>query len=348
MAGGIAHEFNNSLAIISGSAEMIFDASKQRAHLILQTTDKASKLVNQILLFSRMDVGSIKPIDLTSITLDSLAMIRSIIPTYIEIQQDITDEQLNILGEATQVHQILVNLCMNAYHAMEQTGGVIKISLKKTETSLVLKVSDSGCGIAHENQHKIFDPFFTTKEVTKGTGLGLAVVYRIIENLEGTILVESKIDIGTTFSISLPLTKEPILVESSSLEGDEGVGHILIVEDEEDLAKLYKEYLELAGYETTLFNNGLSALSAFKEDPGRFDLVLTDNSMPKMTGEELAKELLSICPKLPIILATGYSNIADNKEAQANGIHQYLVKPIKLNLLTKAIADCLLKVNKSN
>jgi len=352
MAGGIAHEFNNTLAIISGNAEMLLDTAaletKKRAQVILQTTDKASKLVNQILMFSRIDGENIKPIDVTMVTLESLEMIRSVIPTKIEIQQNITGEHLHILGEATQVHQVIVNLCMNAYHAMEKTGGVILISLEKFNDSLQLIVSDTGCGISSENQHRIFDPFFTTKEVDKGTGLGLSVVYRIIENLQGNILVDSKLGIGTTFTITLPMTKEPLPLEPAAVEREEGAGHILIVEDEEDLALLYKEYLEAVGYETTLLNNGLSALSTFKQQPKRFDLVLTDNSMPKMTGEELAKELLAIRPNLPIILATGYNNIDDNKQAQANGIRQYLVKPIKLNLLTRAIADCLITEVKSN
>ncbi|PKI18183.1 hypothetical protein CXF71_00190 [Colwellia sp. 12G3] len=347
MAGGIAHEFNNALAIISGSAEMLLgdspDTSQKQAKRILHTTDRTSKLVKQILTFSRMDASSIKPINLAVTIQESVEMVRSVIPANIEIRQDIAGECLNIMGDTTQIHQVVVNLCMNACHAMEEKGGILQISLKNDDESLVLRVSDTGGGITQENKKRIFDPFFTTKEVDKGTGLGLSVVYRIIENHQGNIFVDSEFGIGSTFTIILPKTTEVILVEQACVDNKEGAGHILIVEDEEDLAQLYKEYLETVGYKTTVRNNGEAALSTFKQHVNRFDLVLTDNSMPKMTGEELAKELLTIRPDLPIILATGYSNVATEKKAQHGGILQYLVKPVKLGLLTQAIASCLAK-----
>lgn len=345
MAGGIAHEFNNALAVISGSAEILLEASpegsQKQINRILQTTDRTSKLVNQILTFSRMDAGNIKPINLAATVLESIEMIRSIISSNIEIRQDIIGEGLNILGDTAQIHQVVVNLCMNAYHAMEEKGGILQISLEKSSESLVLSISDTGYGITQENQQRIFDPFFTTKEVNKGTGLGLSVVYRIIKNHQGNILVDSELGIRTTFTIMLPMTTEAIPVEPPHVDSKEGTGHILIVEDEAVLGQVYKEYLEAVGYETTLLDNGLAALSLFKEQPDQFDLVLTDHAMPKMTGEELANELLSIRPDLPIILATGYNDMTNKEQVQGNGIRQYLAKPVKFGLLTQAIASCL-------
>jgi len=349
MAGGIAHEFNNALAVISGSAEMLLatspNSSEIQANRILQATDKASKLVSQILTFSQMDIENINQINLTATVLESVNMVRSYIPSNVEVQLDITSEYISIMGDTTQIHQIIINLCMNAFHSMESEGGILQISLSKSSESLVLKVSDTGCGITHDNKQKIFDPFFTTKEVDKGTGLGLSVVYRIIQNLKGIITVDSELGNGTTFTITLPESSETIPVEACDVVDIRGTGHILIVEDEESLAQLYKEYLESIGYITTVRENGLSALNTFKEQPNNFDLILTDNSMPKLTGEELAKELLLIRPELPIILATGYNNMATEKQIQNSGIRKYLIKPVKLGALARAIKSYLVKEN---
>jgi signal transduction histidine kinase len=347
MAGGISHEFNNALAVISGNAELLLNASSEESqkhtNKILQTTDKASKLVHQILMLSRMETVNIKPINLADIVQESIEMICSIIPTKIEIRQDISGENLNILGDTTQIYQIVVNLCTNAHHAMEKEGGILQVSLKKVGESLMFKISDTGCGMTQEAQQMIFDPFFTTKEVGKGTGLGLSVVYRIVENHQGNISVDSELGTGTTITIMFPITTEAVLVESPIVNDKEGMGRILIVEDETDIANLYKEYLEALGYETTLLDNGLAALNLFKEQPDRFDLVLTDHNMPKMTGEELAKELLLIRPELPIILVTGYNDMVGQNQDQRSDIRQYLLKPVKLGAVAQAIASCLVE-----
>jgi signal transduction histidine kinase len=345
MAGGISHEFNNALAVISGNAEMLLNASSEESQKytqkILKTTDKASKLVHQILMLSRMETVNFKPINLADVILESVEMIRSIIPSMIEIQQDIRGESLNILGDTTQIYQIVVNLCTNAHHAMEKEGGILQISLEKSAESLILKISDTGCGIRQEAQQMIFDPFFTTKEVGKGTGLGLSVVYRIVENHHGNISLDSDFGIGTTITIDFPITSEVIQVAPPQIDYKGGIGRILIVEDETDIAHIYKEYLEAVGYETTLIDDGLTALNLFKEQPDRFDLVLTDHNMPNMTGEDLAKELLNIRPELPIILATGYNDMLGKNQVQGSGIRQYLLKPVKLGLVAQAIASCL-------
>jgi DNA-binding response OmpR family regulator len=345
MAGGISHEFNNALAVISGNAEMLLNASSEESqkhtNKILQTTDNASKLVHQILMLSRMEAVNFKPINMANVVTESVEMIRSIIPTKIEIRQDICDENLNILGDTTQIYQIVVNLCTNAHHAMEKEGGILQISLKTFGKSLMFTISDNGCGMTQEAQQMIFDPFFTTKEVGKGTGLGLSVVYRIVENHQGNISVDSDLGTGTTISIMLPMTTEVIPLEAIQVNYKEGIGHVLIVEDEADISHLYQAYLESVGYETTVLDNGLSALKLFKEHPDRFDVVLTDHNMPKMTGEDLAKELLLIRPELPIILATGYNELLGKNQVQGHGIRQYLLKPVKLGLVAQTIASCL-------
>jgi len=352
MAGGLAHEFNNALAVILGNAELLLgnspDSSHKKIKRILQVTDNASKLVDQILSFSRIDIEEFKPINLADTVQESVEMIRSIIPANIEIRQNITGECFNILGDVTQIHQVVVNLCTNAHHAMEKNGGILQLSLKKTSESLQLKISDTGCGITQEDQSRIFDPFFTTKEVGKGTGLGLSVIYRILQNHQGNITVESDLGIGTAFTITLPMTTEAIPEEPAYINPKGGTGRILVVEDEADIAQLYQECLAGEGYETIVVDNGLAALNMFKEQPDGFDLVLTDQSMPKMKGEVLAKELLSIRPDLPIILASGYVDMPSDNQVQGKGIRQYLHKPVRLGLLTQAIASCLTKEISAN
>jgi len=347
MAGGLAHEFNNSLAVILGNAELLLDDSPERSHKkierILQVADKASKLMDQILAFSRKDIGGFRPLNLADTVQEAVEMISSVIPSNIEIRQEITGECLNILGDASQMHQVVVNLCTNAHHAMEKNGGILQISLERAGESLLLKISDTGCGITQEVQKRIFDPFFTTKEIGKGTGLGLSVIYRIIQSHQGNVSVDSDHGLGTTFTITLPMTTEAIPEEPVCVDRKEGTGRILVVEDEVNIAQLYKECLVAQGYEAVVMDNGLAALSLFKEQPDLFDLVLTDQSMPKMKGEELAKELLSIRPGLPIILVSGYVDMPNNKQVQGKGVRLYLQKPVKLGVLTEAIASCLTK-----
>jgi CheY-like chemotaxis protein len=221
---------------------------------------------------------------------------------------------------------------------MENTGGLLDVSLESAGDFLVLCVSDSGSGIVLNDRQRIFDPFFTTKETGKGTGLGLSVVYNIVENHQGQIIVESEVDVGTTFTLKFPITTESIQEAPETKENSLGTSHILIVEDELAIAELYRECLGLAGYRTTTRPDGVAALTLFKEDPDQFDLVLTDHAMPKMTGESLAEQLLAIRPDLPIVLTTGYIETIDRQRKVDNGIRHYLQKPVNLALLTQTIA----------
>lgn len=263
------------------------------------------------------------------------------------------------MADATQIYQIMLNLCTNAYHAMEDTGGVLEVTLKewigpppalemKAENYLELSVKDNGCGISKEDQERIFDPFFTTKEVGKGTGLGLAVVFGIIEKHQGKITVDSKIDKGTTISIFFPTianevsketNKESVIAKKG--EADSPVRLILIVEDEPTVSRVYKRFLEKRGYVVTVCSDGYDALALFKKNPNQFDLVLTDQAMPNMTGKQLTKELLAIRPDLPVLLSTGYSDVITEEEARELGIRKYLMKPVKLENLKQEIDECL-------
>ncbi len=365
LAGGIAHDFNNILVSILGNAELglmeLSQDRQERAYFenILESGERAANLVRQIVTFSRMEAIRLKSVNLASIIPEALKIARATIPTNIEIRQDVLEVCPNIMADATQIYQIMLNLCTNAYHAMEDTGGVLEVTLKewigpppalemKAENYLELSVKDNGCGISKEDQERIFDPFFTTKEVGKGTGLGLAVVFGIVEKHQGKITVDSKIDKGTTISIFFPTTANEVSKETNKEsviarkgEADSPVRLILIVEDEPMVSRVYKRFLEKMGYVVTVCSDGYDALALFKKNPNQFDLVLTDQAMPNMTGKQLTKELLAIRPDLPVLLSTGYSDVITEEEAQELGIRKYLMKPVKLENLKQEIDECL-------
>ncbi len=372
LAGGIAHEFNNIMGAILGNAEIatmnlpIDSDVRENLENISKSGERAANLVRQIMTFSRMDVTCLKPINISSVVKDALQMVRSTTPVAIEIRQNIPKECFTIMADTSQIYQIILNLCINACQAMGDGVGVLEVTLKnercegcflnlhvcriKTETGcLQLVISDTGSGIPLEDQGKIFDPFFTTKEIGKGTGLGLAVVHGIIEKHQGMITVESKIGKGTTFSIFFPTiesevhkepTKEPIL---KKVAGGTPMRHILIAEDEPFLVNMYQKFLEGQGYIVTTCGDGSEALALFKKNLDKFDLVFTDQAMPKMPGKYLSQELLKIKPELPIILATGYSDLITEEDAKKSGIRKYLNKPIALPKLSQTIAECLKK-----
>ncbi len=365
LAGGIAHDFNNMLAVIMGYANLFMsqlpeEDSSGRAYLetILEAGNRSTSLVKQILTFSRMDVTQPKPLNICLVVTQALQMLRSTIPINIEIKQEIPTSCRNILADKTQFHQVVVNLITNAFHAMEEEGGVIEVTLKeqKCETCSVLScprksfktcmqlaVQDSGYGISQEDREKVFDPFFTTKEVGKGTGLGLAVVYSIVRRHNGIIDIDSEVNKGTTVKICLPLIegKEEEKNATANLTKAERSAHLLLVEDESSLAKMYEEFLKNSGYIVTVCTDGSAALKLFKENPSQFDLVLTDQAMPNMTGKQLSQALLKIRQDIPIILSTGYSSVISEESADTIGIRKYLMKPINLSTLQQAINDCL-------
>jgi len=349
LAGGIAHEFNNLLGIIVGNTELAMPVVPEHntAHHNLEEIRTASlrarDVVRQLLSFSRKTKEELKPVSLVPIVKDSLKLIRSSIPTTIEIRQDISAVSDTIKADLTQINQIIINLCTNAAHAMQDKGGVLRVGLENvvlgeddasnyhglTPGSYIrLIVSDTGCGIVPELTAHIFDPFFTTKEVGKGTGMGLSVVHGIIKKYGGKITFQSEPDKGTTFYVLFPVIKDEVEAEIEPSEIiEEGSERILFVDDEESLVIAAKDYLEDFGYQVITEINPVKALGIFKEDPEGFDLIITDMTMSDLTGDMLAKKIMSIRPDMPVILCTGYSEKISEVEAKGMGIKAFVMKP---------------------
>ncbi len=380
LAGGIAHEFNNILGVIQGQSHVLLkqlpenSAEKQKIAIISQAGERATDLVKQILTFSRMDELQHSVQEIPALLKESLKMIRATLPATIEIQQNIAMDCPPILADPTQIHQIIMNLCTNAFHAMEKDGGVLRVSLQHEQyekwhvswpdlepgSYLKLTVQDSGCGIPDDIKAHIFDPFFTTKEVGKGTGIGLSVVHSIVSQHGGAIMVESQVadssnrsdgvggdphSGGSTFHIYFPAVQETIMEEKIAEKEPltDGMGKIMVVDDEPFLAGTQKITLEEFGYEVTVFHDGLHALAAFQEKPDQFDLVFTDYTLPQLTGDKLSQEFLRIRPDLPIILTTGYNPDISEEKAKALGIRAFMMKPIDNDELVRTIQKLLEK-----
>ncbi len=346
LAGGIAHDFNNILYPIMGFAELSIDELpknhpvRENLEVILQGTIRARDLVKQILSFSSQRKEIQKPLLLKPLIEETLKLLRATIPTNIEINYKLYDKPDYVLANPIEIHEIVMNLCTNAYHAMEETGGFLNIHLDRSipaanlnlpsDEYCCLSVNDTGCGISPEVIDNIFDPYFTTKRLGKGSGLGLSVVHGIITNYEGAITVESTPNNGTIFNLYFPLTQEEEIPEEkflppSDIGGDE---KILFVDDEETIVKLGVRLLERSGYKVTGETNSIEAFNTFKSNPTAFDLVITDMAMPKMVGTQLAKKILEISPKIPILICTGYSQRVDDNIAKKIGIKAYINKPI--------------------
>jgi CheY-like chemotaxis protein len=290
---------------------------------------------------------------------EGLKFLRAAIPTTIEINQRIEPDLGKILGDPTQIHQVLMNLCVNASHAIEDNKGTISVELSEVQLDtdftsenpplvpgkhLRLSVTDTGAGIPSEIVKKIFDPYFTTKEAGKGTGLGLSVVHGIVEKHKGAISINSELGKGSTFSVFFPVIekKEPQAEENSTADlTPTGKEHILVVDDESHLLEMYERQLKRLGYEVTCSNNPEDALELFQKDPGKFDLVITDFTMPNMTGIDLAKELGSILPGLPIILCSGVSQVVSDSVTKQAGIQTVIYKPIRRPEIAQAIRKAL-------
>ncbi len=351
LAGGIAHDFNNILAVIVGYAEMLeYDLrdgspSKENIGQIITACKRAKDLVKQILTFSRQGEQEVKPLRLDLIIKETLKMIRSSLPASIDINQSIKASFPTVFADHTQVHQIMMNLCTNAAQAIEDEHGTIHVVLdeiqieKDANNQMIdlkpgryvrLKVSDTGTGIPKEIRKRIFEPYFTTKKAGEGTGLGLSVVYGIVKEYGGDILVESDEGVGSTFSVFFPASEKE--QPSPSMRNQAilplGVERILFIDDEPLIARLGKEYLERLGYKVTIRQCALEALELFRNDPDRFDLVVTDMTMPQMTGDEVAAEMLKIRTDIPIILCTGYSRRISEKRAKEIGIRAFVMKPL--------------------
>jgi PAS domain S-box-containing protein len=352
LAGGIAHDFNNILGAILGYAEMAQESIppgsmlKQDIDQVVKASHRAKDLVKQILAFSRQDAIDHIPLRPGVIIKEALKMLRSSLPSTIDIQQDIDPEAGLILADPTQIHQVMVNLCTNAFHAMEETGGTLTISLKKKTLSqndlanemrvqpgdfVQLSISDTGPGIAPEIQEKIFDPYFTTKEVGKGTGMGLAIIHGIAKSYKGFVTCHSGLGEGTVFHVYLPIIADPTIVEVETAPLDLtqlGNERILFIDDDDILAEMGKIMLERLGYRVTVRTNSIEALETFQNQPDQFDLIITDQTMPGMTGSDMARRMLQIRPEIPIILCTGYSTLIAEGKAKLLGIKGFAMKPL--------------------
>lgn len=350
LAGGIAHDFNNLLFPIIGMAEMLLEdlpndsLEYENAQEIYNAGRRAGDLVKQILAFSRQSEHKMTPVRIQKILKEVLKLSRSTIPTNIEIQEDIDWKCGLVIADATQIHQVAMNLITNALHAIEEKNGKIVVTLKQIEFEkdeipecslhsgkyIKLSITDNGTGISKSVQNKIFDPYFTTKQAGKGTGLGLAVVYGIIKEHNGDIKVYSEEGLGSTFNVYLPLVKTtaiPVL-DNQPLRLPTGTEKILLVDDEKSVSRLESQMLSRLGYQVTEYTDSLEALNKFKINPERYDLVISDMTMPNMTGDQLAREILSIKPSMPIIICTGFSERVNEEQALVIGVKGFLMKPV--------------------
>ncbi|MFO7557652.1 MAG: CHASE domain-containing protein [Desulfobacterales bacterium] len=366
LAGGIAHDFNNILSAILGYTELAFGDVKKGTLLeenlqeVYTAGKRARDLVKQILAFARQHDEEQKPIQVDTIAKEALKLIRSTIPTTVEVRQNMESNSL-IMGNPSHVHQLFMNLLTNAAQAMEDTGGILEVGLKDIEldnnsslTQLDLKpgnyikvtISDTGPGIAPNIIDSIFDPYFTTKGVGKGSGMGLAMVHGIVKTYGGRITVDSELGKGTVFSILLPITKQHEDYRPYEEENlPSGTERILFVDDELPIAKMGSQTLEGLGYQVTVRTSSVEALELFRSKPNDFDLVITDMTMPNMTGDTLAVELMKTRSDIPVILCTGYSKkISDETEFKI-GIKAFVYKPIVMTDLAKTVRKVLDETN---
>lgn len=365
LAGGIAHDFNNMLAAIIGFTELakmeLDEDSSAAADLaeVLQASQRATGIVKQILTFSRKGAHKREKLQPYLIVKEALKLMRASLPSTLEIQADIDTESGTVLADPTKIHQIVVNLCTNALHAMEEETGTLKVSLLHRELNaddvlghpgvspgqfIELAVSDSGCGMDHQTQQRIFEPYFTTKETGKGTGLGLAMVLGIVQDYGGMITVESELGKGTTFHAYFPAIIEETQMPKKTKEEKPlptGTERILTVDDESTIVALHKAILSRLGYAVTTKTSSADALEVFKSDTSSFDLIITDQTMPVLSGAKFATEVLSLRPDIPIIICTGYSSTLSEEKALEIGIKKYLKKPVDSKALARAVRSVL-------
>ena len=351
LAGGIAHEFNNILAAILGFTELTQrevpqgSVAWQNLHEVLTAGRRAKDLVQQILTFSRHDGQERHPVDFSVLTKDVLRLLRASLPSTIAIHEEVESTVGLVLTNATHVHQILMNLCTNAEYAMRETGGTLTIGVDTVEVDdtgaashpplqpgpyIRVTVCDTGPGIPPDMLEHIFEPFFTTKGVGEGTGMGLAIVHGIVTSHDGAITIESTPGEGTTCTVYLPRIGATAVDEPPPrTEGTpHGKGCLLFVDDEDMLVRVGQAMLEHLGYDVVARTSSTDALDIFQATPHRFDLVITDQTMPQLTGEALAQELRHIRPDIPIILCTGFSHVMNAAKAQALGIDAFCMKPL--------------------
>jgi len=364
LAGGIAHDFNNILSAVMGYSELakedLDETSMACMHIdeVLNAAERARELVKQILTFSRRVEVEPRPVMVHLIVKEVMKLLRASIPTTIDIRQEISLENDTVIADPTHIHQIIMNLCANAFQSMEETGGVLYVGLERVDVDadlardkpglyegayIRLTVRDTGCGMDRATMERIFDPFFTTKEKGRGTGLGMSTVHGIVTAMGAYIDIESALGKGTGISVYLPsatageqdLSKVPNIVERGGGES------ILVVDDEQTIVESLKEMLGRIGYSVTGEQQSKHALEIFRRDPGRFDIVLTDYAMPRMTGIQLAREIMKVRPDIPIILMTGFIDNIDISRAKAEGIAGFVEKPFSYNEMAYAIHEVL-------
>ena len=361
LAGGIAHDFNNLLFPIVGCTEMLLEdvpadsPLRQKLNTIFKGAMRAKELVQQILAFSRHESREVKVMRVQSVVGDAMKLIRSTIPTSIAIHQHIDPDCGPVKADPTQIHQVVMNLATNAYHAMEETGGELSVSLGEVDLGAdevlrldvepgqyaCLTVKDTGTGIDEKIKARIFDPYFTTKEQGKGTGMGLSVIHGIVKSAGGGILVESAVGKGAVFRVYLPVVKAflepPDIQPRQPFPG--GTERILLVDDEADIAGTVTAMLEHLGYSVDSRTSSIDALAEFRARPDRYDLVITDMAMPALSGHELASEMVGIRPDIPVLLCTGFSERLSRAKADLPGIQGILMKPIVIQDLSRKIRE---------
>jgi CheY-like chemotaxis protein/two-component sensor histidine kinase len=359
LAGGIAHDFNNILGAIMGYTEMtvltIPKESKAGETLeeVLKATHRAKELVKQIINFSRQSKEERIPTKLSFIIKEVSKLIRASLPATVELHQEFTTENDAIVADPIQIHQVLMNLCTNAHHAMDKNGGVIEVSLKavdldaknafqypnlKPGSYVELTISDTGQGMDQYTLERIFDPYFTTKEKGMGTGLGLAAVHSIIKSHGGAINVESSPGEGSKFKIYFPLVE---MEATSVIDVSElypiGNERVLFVDDEEPLVDLAHRLLSHLGYDVTALTSSVKALEVFREKPYNYDLIITDQTMPGLTGEMLSREIMGIRSDIPMILCSGFSEDIKEEQLKNIGIKAFIMKPLVLKDIAQTI-----------
>lgn len=365
LAGGIAHDFNNILSAVLGYAEMAElqldedEPARKDVGQIIAAGQRATDLIRQILTFSRQEEEELRPVKIQFVLKEALKLLRSSLPTSIDLQQDIDPDCGPVLADPVRIHQVLMNLCTNAKQAMEGQRGEMRVGLSEFDIDssdiigflppiesgpwLDLMVSDTGAGMEPQVRERIFDPFFTTKKKGQGTGLGLSVVHGIIKSHGGEITVDSAPGRGTTFHVYLPVvdSEENHEEEAQQIILPHGDEHILLVDDEPLLVEIMERSLSLLGYRVACFTDSRQALKWFSRHADQVDLVVTDMTMPYQTGADLAREILAAKPQMPIILCTGYSEVMDAERARALGIRKFLAKPVENRTLAQSVREVL-------
>ena len=359
LAGGIAHDFNNILAALLGFAELAQlecptdSNAKQYVSQISQAGRRAKDLVQQILTFSRQGRSEKGPLDISRAIEEALKLIKATLSANIEIREDIPSNLAPVSADETQIHQVVMNLCTNARHAMKNTGGTLDVSLKAIAIQeqdaqnypgmapgdyLKLSIADTGPGIAPNLINRIFEPYFTTKPTGEGTGLGLSTVHGIVKDHGGSIKVYSEPGVGTTFHIFLPVVEASLEADAKQPEQlPTGSESILFVDDEKPLIDLGRTLLERLGYRVETRASSIDAIEAFRTAPQKYDLIITDMAMPKMSGDELAREMKAIRSDIPIILCSGFSDRIDDRVREAIGVSAFLMKPVTYADLAKTV-----------